>query len=336
MLFPSILCILYIWVQFVKFFINGAIKEDLDAIEKLIPVEFTRKTRSLDDVSRIKATECRLLLLYVLPIILKHRLPEQVYQHFMLLHIAIRILSCNEMVKDEDNIEYANQLLILFVEQSPEIYGDSFITYNIHNLIHLADDCRRLGAIETYSCFSFENHLGKLKNLVRSSALPLEQLVNRVTELECNPPVFSERTNRETGCTKLISEHHSGPIIRGMTGVQFKRVIFRGLKFSCKSPNNCVIIQGGATVLIDNIVELFDGQVRLIGKRFLIGENLYDFNGLQSSALGVEVVNTHLSGVLESWPLNNVLSKAMKIPVIHNNSSIERFGIVSLINFGLG
>ena len=148
--------------------------------------------------------------------------------------------------------------------------------------------------------------------------------------------MFSERTNRETGCTKLISEHHSGPIIRGMTGVQFKRVIFRGLKLSCKSPNNCVIIQGGATVLIDNIVELFDGQVRLIGKRFLIGENLYDFNGLQSSALGVEVVNTHLSGVLESWPLNNVLSKAMKIPVIHNNSSIERFGIVSLINFGLG
>jgi len=42
-----------------------------------------------------------------------------------------------------------------------------------------------------------------------------------------------------------------------------------------------------------------DGQVLLIGKRFLIGEKLYDFNGLHSTALGVEVINT-LSGVLES------------------------------------
>lgn len=58
----------------------------LDDIEKLIPVEFNRKTRSLDDISRLKATECRLLLLCVLPVILKHRLPEQVYQHVKLTH----------------------------------------------------------------------------------------------------------------------------------------------------------------------------------------------------------------------------------------------------------
>jgi hypothetical protein len=66
-----------------------------------------------------------------------------------------------------------------------------------------------------------------------------------------------------------------------------------------------------------------------------LASELSDFNGLHSTALGVEVVNT-LSNVLESWPLNYVLFKAMKIPVIHDNSSIESFGIVSLINFGLG
>jgi len=60
--------------------------------------------------------------------------------------------------------------------------------------------------------------------------------------------------------------------------------------------------------------------------------NLYDLKGLDSTALGVEVVNT-LSEVLESWPLNNVVFKAMKIPVI---SPIESFGIVSLMNFDLG
>jgi hypothetical protein len=77
-----------------------------------------------------------------------------------------------------------------------------------------------------------------------------------------------------------------------------------------------------------------DGLVLLIGKLFLNCEKLYDLNGLHSKALGVKVVNK-LSVVLESWPLNNVLIKALKIPVIHNNSPIESFGIVSLINFGL-
>lgn len=63
----------------------------------------------------------------------------------------------------------------------------------------------------------------------------------------------------------------------------------------------------------------------LIGKLFLNCAKLYDLNGLHSKALGVKVVNK-LSVVLESWPLNNVLIKALKIPVIHHNSSIESFG----------
>ena len=49
--------------------IISEISQILDAIEKLIPVEFTRKTRFLGDISRLKATECRLLLLCVLPVI---------------------------------------------------------------------------------------------------------------------------------------------------------------------------------------------------------------------------------------------------------------------------
>ena len=73
----------------------------LVAIEELIPVEFSRKTRTLDELSCFKATEFRLLLLYVLPLILKNRLPDVVYNHFLLLHVAIRILSCEISVPSE-------------------------------------------------------------------------------------------------------------------------------------------------------------------------------------------------------------------------------------------
>ncbi|KAI9554939.1 hypothetical protein GHT06_020219 [Daphnia sinensis] len=141
----------------------------LVSIEELIPVELSRKTRTLDELSRFKATKFRLLLL-----------PDVVYNHFLLLHVAIRILSCESSVQSQENIEYANVLLVNFINQSPAIYGDKFITYNVHNICHLSEECRRLGALENFSCFVFENHLGKLKNLVKKSAKPLEQLVNRI------------------------------------------------------------------------------------------------------------------------------------------------------------
>ncbi|KZS05628.1 Uncharacterized protein APZ42_031159 [Daphnia magna] len=78
-----------------------------------------------------------------------------------------------------------------------------------------------------------------------------------------------------------------------------------------------------------------DGNIYFIGKRFLNYENLYDLNGLHSATLGIVVVN-RLSEVLEGWPFNYVIFKAMKIPVIYNSiSNIESFGIVSRMNFYL-
>nr|CAH0102545.1 unnamed protein product [Daphnia galeata] len=191
------------------------ISDILVKIEKLISVEFERKTRTLDELSRFKATEFRLLLLYILPIILKNRLPDEVYQHFLLLHVAIRIFSCKESVKDEANVDYANSLLVLFIKKSVPIYGDQFLTYNIHNLQHLGEECKRLGSVEMFSCFAFENHIGKLKNLVRKSAKPLQQLVNRTIEIRyMGPRARKMTTNRdvtfEEQSTMELSESRTG------------------------------------------------------------------------------------------------------------------------------
>ena len=278
-------------------------------IESLISVEFSRKTRTLNELSRYKATEFRLLLLYILPIILKNRLPDEVYQHFILLHVAIRILSCKRSVEEEANIDYAHSLLTLFIQKSVSIYGDQFLSYNVHNLIHLGDECKRLGAFEMFSCFSFENHIGILKNLVRKSAKPLQQIVNRVMELRSNHPVQKISTN--PNLIKVISEHHNGLMIPGLRGQQFERVIFKKLILSCKSPDNCVVIHDGSVILISNFVENREGQVYFIGRKFMNSENLYNLNGLDSKTLGTQIVNT-LSNNLEFWQLNCISSKTIK------------------------
>ena len=307
------------------------ISDILVKIEKLISVEFERKTRTLDELSRFKATELRLLLVYILPIILKNRLPDEVYQHFLLLHVAIRILSCKESVKDEANVDYANSLLVLFIEKSVPIYGDQFLTYNIHNLQHLGEECKQLGSLEMFSCFAFENHIGKLKNLVRKSAKPLQQLVNRTIEIRCNPPI--QTVEKSPSVIKLLYVHNNGRMLNGLLGQQFSKVCFKELRLSCRSPNNCVVMKNGEVVLIENFVEKIDGQVYFLGKKFLNSETLYDFNGLDSKFLGTQIVHS-LSLNIECWNLKSISAKALKIPIIHNTIP-NCFGIATLLNFDL-
>lgn len=56
------------------------------------------------------------------------------------------------------------------------------VSYNVHSLIHLADDVDKFGALDSFSAFKFENYLQKVKKMVKSSALPLPQIIRRVYE----------------------------------------------------------------------------------------------------------------------------------------------------------
>lgn len=90
-----------------------ALSIDLITLRKFIPIEFSRHPRGLNELDRWKATELRMFLLYLGPIILHKYLKEDYYKHFCTLHTAIRIL-CH--TKDcLRNNTYAHELLIYFV-----------------------------------------------------------------------------------------------------------------------------------------------------------------------------------------------------------------------------
>ncbi|CAG7712485.1 unnamed protein product [Allacma fusca] len=68
------------------------ISNRLKDVKVNIPSEFQRKPRDLECYSRWKATECRLFLLYVGPVVMKNILVKEAYDNFLLLSVAIRIL----------------------------------------------------------------------------------------------------------------------------------------------------------------------------------------------------------------------------------------------------
>ncbi|XP_076621593.1 uncharacterized protein LOC143341998 [Colletes latitarsis] len=150
---------------------------------KYLPSEFSRKSRSISELPRYKATEFRLFLLYLGPILLKKILPNILYNHFLLLHAAMRILLHNKLHLDVEWLNKAREMLIQFVNDSSILYGREYSIYNVHNLVHITDDVQNLKySLEELSCFPFENYLGKLISMLRRWNKPLAQVIRRLSE----------------------------------------------------------------------------------------------------------------------------------------------------------
>ena len=115
-------------------------------------------------------------LLYIGPVVLKNVLQNRIYNHFLVFHVAIKILATEGLCKEFN--QYAKELLHLFVGQAKELYGKEFLSYNVHNLIHLANDVDRFGHLDSFSAFPFENYLQQIKNLLWKHDKPLPQVLN--------------------------------------------------------------------------------------------------------------------------------------------------------------
>ena len=61
-------------------------------------VEFARKPRTLDEISRWKAPDFREFLLYSRPLVLREVLSDEYFSHFMLLFLGMRTLTSRQLV----------------------------------------------------------------------------------------------------------------------------------------------------------------------------------------------------------------------------------------------
>ena len=98
-------------------------------------------------------------------------------------------------------------MLVSFVNHFGLLYGKAEITYNVHQLTHLAAEYKSFGPLDNIAGFPYENYLGHLKSLLRKPHLPLQQIVKRLSEI----PTESLGPNQNSH--KYMHPHHDGPVV---------------------------------------------------------------------------------------------------------------------------
>ena len=285
--------------------INSMSRKLLD-LSKYIPREFSRKSRSLNDLDRWKATEFRQFLLYTGPVVLKDKFQNSdFYKHFLMLSTAIFILVNPDVTPEQ--ADWAHKLLFDFVAYAPCLYGKDFVVYNVHSLLHLAEDVKLHGCLDSYSAFCFETYLGQIKKLISKPNNVLVQVVKRVKEQR--QFVFNSYKMSEDGIPKYP---YAGPTPDFLANCrQFQQVCHKGFVLTVFDGNNCIRLKSGNYGLVRNIV-LNDSGLLLVFQKF---SRITDFYSLPflSSEIGV-VEAGQLSGVLSTVELVDIECKCVGLP----------------------
>lgn len=294
------------------------ISANLIELADFMPMEFSRKPRSLNDLDRYKATEFRTFLLYTGPVCLKRIVDENIFKNFLLLSVSITLLSehC-----DSQNLEMAQKYLIAFIKHFELLYGRRHLVYNVHNLIHLTDDVRRHETLDKFSAFTFENYLGSMKKLLRKPNAILSQVVNRIFEMK------SSKSEKETVKYPIIRQmHKDGPILDNKICTQFKALYFQTFCIRLTPADQGIMVNGKVGRVVNIIQYEGDSDISVLYHVYKMYEDLYDYP-VKSGTLGIYIVSDK-SGVLKTCSYKAIQRKyilfpyGMKtaaFPLIHTN-----------------
>lgn len=275
------------------------LSDNLVSVSKFVPSEFTRKPRGLKHLHRYKATEFRQFLLYVGPVVLKPILSTKLYKHFLLLHSATFILLSNKSHLPLWN-EKARSFLKIFVDLMGDLYGISTMSYNVHSLLHVADDSLNYGNLDNVSAFPFENYLQKLKRMVRGKTRELEQVVKRVTEKESFNFLTSNRSKFK-------------PKIRNDAYV--KIYTKTNIVITCNKGDNVFLLSSGEIVKVTEILSSDSLMCQVF-----VSRKVAKYYPLDSSELMIVIIDISKLSLPKLVSLDEIIVKYVFLPIPNNQN----------------
>lgn len=119
-------------------------------VEQKMPVEIHRAVRPIDVICHWKASECAVFLNYIGIGALKYFVPENHFQMFINLFCAVTICSSDIHRRF---LPVAHKLFENFITYYYQIFKG--VTSNIHNLIHVVQECEQFGSLPGLSAYPF-------------------------------------------------------------------------------------------------------------------------------------------------------------------------------------
>lgn len=294
------------------------ISNRLELAKLFCPREFARKPINVSKHRSFKATEYRQILLYTGPVIFHGLLNEATYLHFLLLHSAIRILvdavSCRNTVMTDK----AEMMLKIFVKRAAEHYGVEFLSYNVHGLLHLCNDVRNYGPLDSFSAFPYENNMTYFRKMCRKPNQQLQQIANRRYEEKQVHTTYSLIKNS----IEVSGAHKNGPTltIGSKFYLQYRNLLCKKFFLSLNGRDDTIILEDSSICILNNIIR-DDQKYYLIVQKFNKVENFFH-TLVQSSEIGFFHCSL-LSDELIIINFDQVVGKCFKL-ILSNNVNQTR------------
>ncbi|KAJ1518919.1 hypothetical protein ONE63_011471 [Megalurothrips usitatus] len=173
-----------------------------------VPDFVKRLPRGISQFKHWKGSEFRNFLLFYSCPVFKDRLPDDYFQHWLLLVQAMYILLQERISHTE--LKSAELMLRSFVRDYKKLYGENTYTYNLHTLLHVCTLVKRWGPMWATSAFIFENFNGFISAHLHGTKHLAKELINNIRiamgvtlldNIVNGHPVFRSRTQT----TKALS-----------------------------------------------------------------------------------------------------------------------------------
>lgn len=266
-------------------------------IRPFIPSDFPRKIRSFNDLIHFKASEFRFFALVFGPLLFSKCCEnEKMRQNFMLFFSGYRLLMGWNGVVTESDLNDAKETFDMFVFDFGDIYGEEFLTFNIHALLHITDYVKRFGPLDGFSCYKYENYYQLIRKWMRRHGAYFQQLMRRWFQNEGDVKLKSNKNN-------CFGMHH----------------------IKANEKDNCVLLKNGDVALIHKCSLTLNGPA-YAAKTFMKKEDSFTFP-FSSSRFKIFTVSD-LSGqeiIFEPHDIEKKMvrlpddNKYIVIPILHYN-----------------
>lgn len=251
------------------------------------PSEIHRLPKVLKDRAKWKATEWRSWLLFYSIPCLNGVLPEKAFISFVLFVKSIHALLSHDITNEK--LLQVEINLVQFVCECQCLYGECFMTFNVHVLLHLVESVRKNGPLWATSAFPFESGIGHLKNRITGPNGVMQQIVNRTLQINQvkNNFIGVEEKNTWSYCKNLfqyrrISSNYErsvegailisnsveqNSIYNKYNRIIYKETVFHSTSYSRpkKTDNTVVQLENSEIVRISHFV-LIDNKCYMICK----------------------------------------------------------------------